>query len=80
MRVGSTIIVKGQNSLILICYRMKELTFSRFIPYNSAAENLLFTGKTALLMKSSCFFFSKMAADRGISLLCFLEVEVILEV
>ena len=30
-------------------------------------------------MKNS-FFFSKMAADRGISLLCFLEVEVILEV
>ena len=32
MRVVSTIIVKGQNSLILICSRMKELTFSRFIP------------------------------------------------
>ena len=26
------------------------------------------------------FFFSKMAADRSISLLCFLEVEVIFEV
>ena len=46
--------------------------------HNSAAESLLFTGKTALLMKNS--FFSKMAGDRGISLLCFFEVEVILEV
>ena len=27
-----------------------------------------------------CFVFSKMAAYRGISFLCFLEVEVILEV
>ena len=33
----------------------------------------------ALLMKNS-FFFSKMAGVRGISLLCFFEVEVILEV
>ena len=49
-----------------------------YIIYNSAAESLLFTGKTALLMKN--LFFSKMAGDRGISLLCFFEVEVILEV
>ena len=40
--------------------------------------SLLFTMKMALLMKSS--FFLKMAAERGISLSCFLEVEVILEV
>ena len=45
---------------------------------NLAADSLIFTGKTALLMKNS--FFSKMADDRGISLLCFFEVEVILEV
>ena len=32
MRVVSMIIVKGQNSLNLICSGMKELTFSRFIP------------------------------------------------
>ena len=32
MRVVSTIIVKGQNSIILICSIMKELTFPRFIP------------------------------------------------
>ena len=31
MRVISMIIVKRQHSLILICSRMKELTFSRFI-------------------------------------------------
>ena len=43
------------------------------------AESLLFTGKMALLMKNS-FFFSKMAGNRGISLLCFFEIEVILEV
>ena len=42
------------------------------------AESLLFTGKTALLMKNS--FFTKMAGDRGISLLWSFEVEVILEV
>ena len=54
------------------------LTFPRFIYHNSAAEGLLFTGKTALLMKNS-FFFSKMAGDHGISLLCFFEEEVNLE-
>ena len=44
-------------------------------------ESLLFTGKTALLTKNLLFFFiSKMAGDRAISLLCFLEVEVIFEV
>ena len=75
MRVLSMIIFKGQNSIILICSIMKELTFPRFIYHNSAAESLLFTGKTALLMKHS--FFSKMAGDRGISLVCFFfEVEV----
>ena len=39
----------------------------------SAAESLLFTGKMALLVKN-LFFFSKMAGDRGISLLGFFEV------
>ena len=73
------VIFKGQNSIIFICSIMKELTFSRFIYHNSVAESLLFTGKTALLMKNS-FFFSKMAGDRCISLLCFFEVRVILEV
>ena len=38
--------------------------------------SLLFTGKTVLLMKNSVFL-SKMVADRGISLQCFLEVEAI---
>ena len=78
MRVVSTIIFKGQNSIILICSIMKEYFFQD-LHHNSAAESLFFTGKTALLMKNS-FFFSKMAGDRGISLLCFFEVEVILEV
>ena len=42
--------------------------------------SLFLTGKMALLMKNSLFFFSKMVGDRGISLLCFFEVEVIFEV
>ena len=60
---------------------MKELTFSSFIPllrWQNGFCSLLFTGKATLLMKNLAFF--KMAADRGISLSCFLEVEVILEV
>ena len=57
---------------------MKELFFQDLY-HNSVAESLFFTGQTALLMKTS-FFFPKMAGDRGISLLCFFEVEVILEV
>ena len=56
----------------------ERVNFSKFFYHNSAAESLLFTGKTALLLKNS--FFSKMAGDCGISLLCFFEVEVILEV
>ena len=59
MHVISTIIVKEQNSLILICSRMKELTFSRFITElrgRNGFRCLLFTGKTALLMKNSGFF------------------------
>ena len=43
-----------------------------------ASVACFYTDKTALLMKNS--FFSKIAADCGISLSCFLEVEVILEV
>ena len=74
MRVVTTIIFRGQYSIIPFCSIMKELTFPRY--HTSAAESLLFTGENALLMKNS--FFSKMAGDRGISLLCFFEVEVIL--
>ena len=70
------VIFKGQNSIILICSIMKKFTLNLY--YNSVAKSLLFTGKTALLMWNS--FFSKMAGDRGISLLCFFEVDVILEV
>ena len=70
-----------QNSIFLICSRMKELTFSRFIPKLGLNGfcSLLFTGKKTLLMKNS-FFYSNMAADLGVSLSCFLEEEVILEV
>ena len=57
---------------------MKELTFSRFI-------SQLRGRKLAFHRENDPFdeelvFFSKMAGDRGISLLCFFEVEVILEV
>ena len=78
IRFVSTIIFKGLNSIILICSIMKESLFQDLY-HNSVAESLLFTGKMALLMKNCCFF-SKMAGDPGISLLCFFEVEVILEV
>ena len=78
MHVVSTIIVKGQNSIIPICTIMKELTFQDLYR-NFAAKSLLFTGKTTLLIKN-LFFFSKMAGDPGIRLLCFFKVEVILEV
>ena len=55
-----------------------RVNFFKIYIITSACKSLLFTGKTALLMKNS--FLSKMAGDRGISLLCFFEVEVILEV
>ena len=51
---------------------MKELTFSRFFIMAS-------TGNSPFDEELVCFF-PKMAADRGISLSCFLKVEVILEV
>ena len=74
MRVVSTIIFKGQNSIILICSKMKELTFPRLIGRKLAfhRENGPFDEELV--------FFSKMAGDRDINLLCFFEVEVILEV
>ena len=69
--------------MILICSRMKELTFSRFITELRGQNgfcSLLFYRENGPLDKELSFFFLKMAADHGISLSCFLEVEVILEV
>ena len=72
MHVISMVVVKGQNLLILICYRMKELTFANNCSRNGFSS-LLFTGKKALLMKNLFYFvFSKMAAYRGISFFVFL--------
>ena len=75
MRVVSTMIFKGQNSIILICSIMTELTLPRLISY-------LCGGKLAFHREKGPFheelvYFLKMAGDRGISLLCFFEVEVI---
>ena len=71
------VIFKGHNSIIIMCSIMKELTFPRFI-------SQLRGRKLAFHMENGpfdeeLFFYSKMAGDCGISLLCFFEVEVILE-
>ena len=78
MRVVSMTIFKGQNSIILICSIMKELTFPRFISQLRGRKLALHREKGPF-DKELVFVFSKMAGDRGISLLCFFEVEVILE-
>ena len=73
---------KGQNSIILICSRMKELTFFKIYPITPRAKWLLwlaFYRENCSFDDKHCFF-SKMAADCGIRLSCFLEVAVILEV
>ena len=78
MRFVSTIIFKGQNSIILMCSIMKELTFPRFIS-QLRGRKLAFHRENGPFDEELSFF-SKMAGDRGISLLCFFDVEVILEV
>ena len=73
MHVVSIIIVKGQNSIILICSIMNELTFQ------DLHHKLAFHRENSPF-DEELVFFSKMAGDRCISLLCFFEVEVILDV
>ena len=72
------VIFKGQNSIIFICSIMKTLTFPRFIS-QLCAQKLAFHKENGPF-DEELVFFSKLAVDRGISLLCFFEVEVILEV
>ena len=78
MRGVSTITFKGQNSIIPICSIMKELTFPGFIS-ELRGRKLAFHRKNCPF-DEELVFFSKMAGNRSISLLCFFEVEVILEV
>ena len=61
---------------------MKEIIFFQDLSHNSAAK---MASVACFLQGNSPFdeelvFFSKMAADIGINLSCFLEVDVILEV
>ena len=68
----------GQNSIILICSIMKELTFPRFIS-QLGGRKLAFHRENGPF-DEELVIFSKMAGNRGISPLCFFKVEVILEV
>ena len=61
MRVVSTIIFKGQNSIILMCSIMKELTFPRFIS-KPQGRKLAFHRENGPFDEELVFFFQRRQA------------------